>query len=219
MPFSGNANIKGNLVFAGFGISAPDLKYDDYEGINVNGKIVVVMRNTPEPDVPHSEFDAYSPLRKKASVARDKGAIGIIFVNPYDENKVEDDLIDFEYDRGGAITDFPVVNIKRNLIENLFTSEELNFKEYYNKIIETKNPASFEYKGSSASITTEIKEVKSISWNVGGYFEGNDPELKNEYIIIGAHFDHLGMGGDGSLYRGDEFITVQMITLPVQRVF
>jgi len=46
--------------------------------------------------------------------------------------------------------------------------------------------------------------VEAVSWNVGGYIEGNDPELKNEWIIIGAHFDHLGMGEEGSLYRGDE---------------
>ena len=204
VPFSGNATVESNLVFAGFGISAPDLEYDDYEGIDVTGKIVIVMRNTPEHDIPHSEFDAHSPLRKKASVARDEGAIGIIFVNPYDEHKKEDELIEFEYDRGGAITDFPVVNVKRNLIERLINSDKINFKEYYDKIIETKKPASFELKNSSASITTDIKEVESISWNVGGYLEGNNPNLKNEYIIIGAHFDHLGMGGDGSLYRGDE---------------
>ena len=204
VPFSGNATVEGNLVFAGFGISASDLEYDDYEGIDVSGKIVIVMRNTPEPDVPHSEFDAHSPLRKKASVARDKGAIGIIFVNPYDEHIKEDDLVEFEYDRGGAITDFPVLNIKRDLIEKLFVSEEIKFKEHYDKIIETKKPVSFEIKNSTASVGTEIEEVEEISWNVGGYFEGSNPELKNEYMIIGAHFDHLGMGGDGSLYRGDE---------------
>jgi hypothetical protein len=204
IPFSGNNEVSGDLVFIGFGISAPDLQYDDYEGIDVTDKIVIVLRNTPEPDVPHSEFDAYSPLRKKSSVARDKGAIGIIFVNPYNEHKNEDDLIEFDYDRGGAITDFPVVNVKRDFIEMLFAAEGTNFKEKYDKIIETKIPASFELKNSIANISTEIKEIEAISWNVGGYFKGNDSELKDEFLIIGAHFDHLGMGGDGSLYRGDE---------------
>ena len=204
VPFSGNTSIEGSLVFAGFGISASDLDYDDYNGIDVTGKIVVVMRSTPEPDVPHSEFDIHSPLRKKASVARDKGAIGIIFINSFDDHKKEDDLIEFEYDRGGAITDFSVLNVKRDIIERLFAFNDFNFKEYYDKIIETKEPASFEFKNSTVSIVTEINEIESISWNVGGYLKGNDPELKDEYIIIGAHFDHLGMGGDGSLYRGDE---------------
>ena len=204
VPFSGNADVTAKLVFAGFGISAPDLEYDDYNGIDVKDKIVIVIRNTPEPNVPHSEFDAHSPLRKKASVARDKGAAAIIFVNPYDENKTTDDLVEFSYDRGGQIGGFSAVSIKRSFVEQLFQSEQMNFNEVYDKIIETKKPSSFELKNSSAKISTEVKEIEAISWNVGGYLEGNDPELKNEWIIIGAHFDHLGMGGEGSLYRGDE---------------
>jgi len=204
IPFSGNASVKGKLVFAGFGISAPDLKYDDYNGIDVKDKIVIVFRNTPEPNVPHSEFDAHSPLRKKSSVARDKGALAIIFINPYDTNKTSDDLVEFEYDRGGSASGLAAVSIKRNIIENIFSSEGMKLKEIFDKIIETKTPSSFELKNSSADITTEIKEVEAISWNVGGYFEGSDPELKDEWLIIGAHFDHLGMGGEGSLYRGEE---------------
>jgi hypothetical protein len=202
VPFSGNVDITGKLVFAGFGISAQDLNYDDYDGIDVNGKILVVMRNHPEPDSAHSGFDSYSPLRKKSSVARDKGAVGIIFVNPYEKFKEEDDLIEFEYDRGGVVSDFAVVNVKQNVIEQLFESEGLNFKEYYDKIIGSHKPASFEFKNATAKIQTEIKEVEKTSWNVGGILEGNDPELKDEYLIIGAHFDHLGMGGENSLYKG-----------------
>ncbi len=203
-PFSGNATVQGQLVFVGFGISAPDLKYDDYDGIDVKDKIVIVLRNTPEPKVAHSEFDSHSALRKKSSVARDKGAIGIIFVNPYDENKSTDDLVEFEYDRGGSVTDFAVVSIKRDIIEKLFESDGKNLKEIFDKIIETKIPVSFELKNSSAKIITEIQEVKSVSWNVGGYIESNDSSHKDEWLIIGAHFDHLGMGGEGSLYRGDD---------------
>ncbi len=204
VPFSGNADVNAELVFAGFGISAADLEYDDYEGIDVKDKIVIVFRNTPEPKVPHSEFDKYSPLRKKASVARDKGAAAIIFINPYDENKTLDDLVEFNFDRGGSITDFSVVSIKRNIVEGIFKDEGINLKDVYDKIIETKKPSSTELKNSSANISTEVKEVEATSWNVGGILEGNDPKLKNEWIIIGAHFDHLGMGGEGSLYRGDE---------------
>jgi aminopeptidase YwaD len=143
-------------------------------------------------------------LRKKASVARDKGALGIIFLNPYDEDKTTDDLVKFEFDRGGSVTGFTVVDIKRDFIEDLFKSEGKNLKEINEKIIETKQPSSFELKNSTAEIKTEVKEVEAVSWNVGGYLEGTDPELKKEWLIIGAHFDHLGMGGEGSLYRGKE---------------
>lgn len=204
LPFSGNSDVSGKLIFVGFGISASDLEYDDYAGIDVKDKIVIVFRNTPEPNVAQSEFDAHSPLRKKSSVARDKGASAIIFINPYDENKTSDDLVEFSFDRGGSISGFSAVSIKRNIIEQLFQSEGLNLKEVYDKIIETKKPASIEFKNASAKISTEVKEVEAISWNVGGFIEGTDPELKKEVIIIGAHFDHLGMGEEGSLYRGEE---------------
>ncbi|MBE0550797.1 MAG: aminopeptidase, partial [Ignavibacterium sp.] len=186
VPFSGNADVNAKLVFAGFGISAPDLDYDDYDGIDVKDKIVIVIRNTPEPNVPHSEFDMHSALRKKASVARDKGAAAIIFLNPYDENKTTDDLVEFSFDRGGSIGGFSAVSIKRSFVEQLFQSEGINLKEVYDKILEAKKPSSFEFKKSSAKISTEVKEVEAVSWNVGGYIEGNDPELKNEWIIIGA---------------------------------
>ncbi|MCW9065505.1 MAG: M28 family peptidase, partial [Ignavibacteriaceae bacterium] len=192
------------LVFAGFGISATDLEYDDYAGINVKDKIVIVFRNTPEPKVPHSEFDKYSPLRKKASVARDKGAVAIIFINPYDENKASDDLVEFNFDRGGSVTGFSVISIKQNIVEGIFKDDGINLQDIYSEIIEAKKPSSFELKNSSAKISTEVKEVEAKSWNVGGILEGNDPALKNEWLIIGAHFDHLGMGGEGSLYRGKE---------------
>jgi hypothetical protein len=204
VPFSGNADVSAKLVFAGFGISASDLEYDDYADIDVKDKIVIVFRNTPEPNVPHSEFDAHSPLRKKASVARDKGASGIIFINPYDENKTSDDLVEFSFDRGGSVGGFAAVSIKRSFIEELLEAEGISLKEVFDNIVATKKPSSFELKNALAKISTEVKEVEAISWNVGGFIEGTDPELKKEWIIIGAHFDHLGMGGDGSLYRGDE---------------
>lgn len=204
VPFSGNADVSGKLVFAGFGISASDLEYDDYAGIDIKDKIVIVFRNTPEPNVAHSGFDAHSPLRKKSSVARDKGAAGIIFINPYDTNKTTDDLVEFSFDRGGSVSGFAAVSIMRSFVEQLFQSEGLDLKEVHDKIIETKKPSSIELRNASAKIATEVKEIEAISWNVGGFIEGTDPELKNELIIIGAHFDHLGMGGEGSLYRGDE---------------
>jgi len=84
-------------------------------------------------------IDAHSPLRKKASVARDKGAAAIIFVNPYDENKTSDDLVEFSYDRGGQIGGFSAMSIKRSFIEQLFQSEGNNFKEVTIKSSKQKN--------------------------------------------------------------------------------
>ncbi|MEJ2193659.1 MAG: M28 family peptidase, partial [Ignavibacteriaceae bacterium] len=204
LSFSGDTKVVGILVFAGYGISAPDIEYDDYAGIDVMDKIVLVLREHPEMNVPHSKFDDHSSLRKKATVARDKGATAIIFVNGYNPHKDEDELINLSYDQAGPMNDFAVINIKRNLVENLFETQDLDFKTYQSNIIDTKSPASFPFNDTKVSITTQVNEIVVNSWNVAGYLEGNDPRLQNEYIIIGAHFDHLGMGENNSLYRGEE---------------
>jgi len=204
LSFSGDTKVEGILVFAGYGISAPDIEYDDYAGIDVMDKIVLVLREHPEMNVPHSKFDDHSSLRKKATVARDKGATAIIFVNGYNPHKDEDELINLSYDQAGPMNDFAVINIKQNLVENLFKTQDLDFKAYQSNIVDTKSPASFSFNNTKVSITTQVNEIVVDSWNVAGYLKGNDPQLKNEYIIIGAHYDHLGMGENNSLYSGEE---------------
>lgn len=203
-PFTDNLSVSGEIVFAGYGISSDKLKYDDYASIDVKGKIVVVMRYSPEYNNPHSEFDEFSSFRYKTTVARDKGAAGIIFVNGHYPETDEDKLIKLEYDRGGHVKDIAAVMVKRSFIERLFEAEGLNFADYQKRISDSVSPASFYFKNSRAEITTDVKEDKKISWNVAALLPGNDPQLKNEYIVIGAHFDHLGWGETGSLYRGSE---------------
>ncbi|NNG25955.1 MAG: M28 family peptidase, partial [Ignavibacteriaceae bacterium] len=204
VPFSGDADVDAELVFAGFGISAPKLEYDDYENLDVEGKVVVVLRNHPDQDNPHSEFDKFSPLRKKSSVARDKGAVGIIFVNGYEEFKQEDDLVNFSYDRGGAVTGLAIANLKREIVEKIFNSNGISFKSHYEKIITDKNPASFIFENVSVKLLTNVEEVETVSWNVAGFLPAAYPRFKDEYIVLGAHFDHLGMGGANSLHQGDD---------------
>jgi len=204
VPFSGNLDIDAQIVFAGFGISAPKLEYDDYENLDVEGKIVIVLRNHPDQDNPNSEFDKYSPLRKKSSVARDKGALGIIFVNGYEEYRQGDDLVEFVYDRGGTVTDFAIANVKKEIVEEIFKSNGMSFKSHYENIITEKKPASFIFENANTKLSTGVEEVETISWNVAGFIPGDGPEHANEYVVLGAHFDHLGMGGSNSLYQGDD---------------
>lgn len=203
-PFSGSKEISGSLVFAGYGISAPKLNYDDYANINVKDRVVMVLRYNPEYDNPHTKFDEYSSFRQKATVARDKGAAGIIFVNGYLPKDDDDKLMEFRYDRGSLLKDISAVHIKRSYADELFKSQKMDFIEYQKQISASKTPASFEFKNIKVKLSTDLKETQKTSWNVAGYLEGNDPEFKNEYVVIGAHFDHLGYGETGSLYRGED---------------
>ncbi|MCK9210949.1 MAG: M28 family peptidase [Ignavibacteriaceae bacterium] len=203
-PFSGSSKSKAKLVFAGYGISAPKLNYDDYKSLDVKGKIVVVMRNNPEYDNPHSEFEKFSSLRLKAALAKEKGAAGIIFVNGHLPKDFAGDFVKFKYDRAGGVKDFSVLHVSRNFIDKIFEAENLNFAQHQKMMKDSNKTASFEFVKSSAKLITEIKEVEAKTVNVCGYLEGTDPKLKDEYLVIGAHYDHLGMGGDGSLYKGTD---------------
>jgi len=205
-PFSGNAKAIGNVVFIGYGVSAPRLNYDDYDGIDVKGKIVIAMRHHPEHDSSKSAFDIYSTYRQKAAVARDKGAAAIIFVNGFLPKNDEDLLMNLRYDGAPAMYNFPVLQIKRNFVDQIFKDRKLDFFEYQKKIDQSKQPIVFEIDNFLIDVETEVKAIEKTARNVAGILEGNDEQLKNEYIVIGAHYDHLGIDQllTSSMYKGSE---------------
>lgn len=205
-PFSGTGNFSTNLVFVGYGISASKLSYDDYDGVDVSGKVVIAMRYHPEHDSAKSEFDRYASYRQKASAARDKGASAIIFINgPFPRND-EDQLMELRYDGAGSIKDFSVLQVKRSIIDEIFKKEGLNLADIQKKIDESKKPFSIELPKIKVTLSTEVKEVEKVGRNVVGYLEGTDPLLKNEYIVVGAHYDHLGIDQlkTSSMYKGND---------------
>lgn len=199
LAFSDNLNIKGELVFAGYGISAKDLNYDDYANIDAKDKIVIVFRNQPDIKNPHSKFDQYSSLRYKTTNARDKGAIGIIFINTND--KADDPLIELRYDNAAKISGISAIQVKRNVLDFI----PLN--DLQNKIDSTLTPNSFLVEPKiTVNISTDVNEAKGTSVNVGAYIEPTTDKYPDEYLVIGAHFDHLGWGEQNSLYVGQPMI-------------
>ena len=199
LAFSDNLTVSGNLIFAGYGISAKDLNYDDYENINVEGKIVVVFRNHPDMKSPHSKFEQYASLRYKSTTARDKGAKGIIFINTND--KTDDPLIELRYDNAAKISGISIVSLKKDILNFIPLSD------MQNEIDSTLSPKSFYVdKNITVSISTEVLEIQGKSINVGGYIDPVNEKFKDEYLVIGAHFDHLGWGEQNSLYTGEPAI-------------
>ena len=200
LSFSDNLSINGKVVFAGYGISAKDLNYDDYAGVDVKDKIVIVFRNHPDMKSPHSKFEQYSSLRYKTTNARDKGAKGIIFVNTSD--KTDDPLVPLRYDDAGRITGISAASVKRELLGFI------PLKDLQVKIDSTLTPDTYIIEGDNLTIKleTEVKEVKGKSVNVGGIVKAVNNKFPGEYLVIGAHFDHLGWGGQNSLYMGEPSI-------------
>ena len=201
LPFSGTGEAEGELVFAGYGISAPELEYDDYKNLDVKGKIVLVMRYNPEGTSPMSEFEKFSALRYKAATAKDKGALGIIFVNGHSPKNEEDQLTKLTYDGAPGIESFPAVQIKRMVADKLFRMAGKNFASVQQEIDSTVMPASFAF-NLNTDLDTEVKMIEKTGKNVGAILKAPNEKSPGEYIIIGAHYDHLGMGEVGSLFRG-----------------
>lgn len=199
LSFSADTTVTAGLVFVGYGISADSLHFDDYATVDVQGKIVLVLRYSPDYGTADSKFYDHAPLYRKALVAREKGAIGMILVTgPADEEKPT--LIPLRAERSLLLSGIPAVHMKSTIVDSLFrwAGIEKNLRTLQQEIYDTKSPQSFVIPDVTIRMQTELSRIYSPTENVIGFLEGNDPLLKHEVIVLGAHFDHLGWGGPGS---------------------
>lgn len=201
--FSSNGKIEKEIVFVGFGISTDTLNYNDYSKVDVKDKIVVIMTGNPDGKNGRGKFSEYSSLRYKTSNARSFGAVGIIFVTIPDSSE-EDNLVRLNYEQMGGQSGCQIVSVKYKVINELFKSFGYDLKEIKSKIISDKVPNSFELNKIKASISVNLEPEKKWGINVVGLLEGNDEKLKNEYIVIGAHYDHLGISMRNSLSQSQK---------------
>jgi len=192
LEFSSSGIAVANVVFGGYGFSIDDsIHWDDYANVDAEGKWVLIFRGDPDGDHPHSDFARHSPLRKKAMLARDNKAAGILFVNRAGD---DDELIPLKHSPNSTAIGIPVLQISRKIANELLSQQ---LEAVQDELDEKRQPNSFLIdKRVTAEVSLE-KKVVDVP-NVIGTIPGTDPFLKNEYIVIGAHFDHLGFGGNGS---------------------
>jgi aminopeptidase YwaD len=196
LGFSSSESFAGSVVFVGYGISDTAKKYDEYAGIDVNGKAVMVLRNAPPTDSTR-DLGQYSSLRYKASKARELGArVLIVVTGPEDSDT--DDLIKLSYDNATGNAGLPAVNITRKTADIILAAAGKSIKDLQKEINRAKAPRSVNLPGVFMRLKTDLKEIRETTKNIVGFLEGNDPDLKNQIIVLGAHYDHLGMGGEGS---------------------
>lgn len=199
LAFSAPGAAEGEVVFAGYGISAPDLSYDDYAGLDVKGKIVLVLRYGPDGDDPKSAFSPYLPLRLKATLAREKGARGVLFATGPGTKDVADDLVALRTDASFTDGGIPAISVKRALAEALAAAPGETLASRQNRIDETRKPASAELPKARVSFTVDVTPRRSKTANVVGLLPGADAARNKEFLVVGAHVDHLGLGDFGSL--------------------
>jgi aminopeptidase YwaD len=223
LGFSSNGLIEfQDAVFVGYGITSADLKHDDYEKTDVKRKVAIAIEGTPDSENPHSEFARFADVRWKAIAARDHGATALVII-AREENFKDDPLSRLRYDNSSGEAGIITVAISRQAAKRLFTQGGLAPLDDIQVLLAVPNstsqprsvmgqesrteiaPASLQ-KGASAplnnvtlTIGTNVVRKNSPSANVIGVLEGSDANLKSEVVVIGAHYDHLGRGGEGSL--------------------
>jgi len=201
LSYSASGKMSGYLVFAGYGITAPDLNYDDYKGMLVEGKIVVIMTNSPTSNSKDNKFSSYESIYKKIIRARDNKAAGVIVIS---DPTSDDNMPKLVYSLASKSSGIPVIKVKREYFEKIFKDLKFDLKKVQENINKNLKPESFALTNYTANATVSLEQVKARTGNILGYIEGSDPVLKNEVIVIGGHYDHLGWGGENSLYEGKE---------------
>ena len=202
LNLSAAGEFAGGLAFVGYGITAPEYHYDDYSGIDVKGKIVIILRHEPQEFDDKSVFEgkvytAHSQIFAKATNAKMHGAKGIIFVNDlYVHPNDKDELDPFGSTEGPANAGIAFVQVRLAAVSKWVSDAGKNLEELEKGIDADLKPRSFELPaGMRADLNVDVnREMKTVH-NVGAYWPGET----DEYVILGAHYDHLGLGGQFSL--------------------
>ena len=204
LGFSTSDKVAASVVFAGYGITAKDYGYDDYDGIDVKGKVVLVLRYEPPPKNDKSPFrkapdySNHSTLRTKANNARDHGAAGLILVDLNGRGEDKAELISTlgSLSRGGS--SLVAAQIKRRSIEPWLERRGVALAALKEKIDREEKPASLAIPNGSVQLQVTLQENRAHTDNVVAVLPGADPELRDQVIVIGAHYDHLGFGDFGA---------------------
>lgn len=193
--FSESGTIAGEVAFAGYGLSTDT--YDDYASINVEGKTVIVLRGVPKWASKDEKIKGLASLRSKTTLARDKGATAIVFVN--EKGDSADVLARFGLDRLGKNSGIIALQARRTSCAKIFPATGSTLFASDTEIEKTKKPQSFILNGTIASVTTQVVIEQGVTRNIIGMVRGTDPALAGEYVVVGGHYDHLGMGDENSL--------------------
>jgi len=187
---SARGSAEGDAVFVGYGIDARDPVRNDYGGLDVQGRIVVMLAGAPATD-PHSPLMEHAGIRRKAIAARDRGAAGILVALPKDS-----DVPETQADGNSTDSGLPIHVIRRSLLERWMRAAGRDLAGVEAALKDGPLPLALPVR---IVMTTDVRKVTRTTANVAGLLPGSDPALRDEVVVIGAHMDHLGSGGPGSL--------------------
>lgn len=196
LTLAANAKAQGRVVFAQYGITAPEHDYDDYRGVNAAHKIVMVLDHEPGENDPASPFDGvvdsdYSRTLHKILNAQKHGAIGLILVRDRANHSGEENF------SAGARYAWPEDTSRPRYLLKIW-ADQIRIPAVY---ASQKIADLLQQGAATAAIQTSLTHDEIRIRNVVGKLAGSDSTLKNEMIVVGAHFDHVG-ARNGEIYNG-----------------
>jgi Tol biopolymer transport system component len=213
LSLTANAEAEGEVVFVGYGLTVPGKAgegYDSYAGVNVSNKIALVLRYVPEEveTARRAELNRYAGLRYKAMLARDHGAKAVLFITgPNSPNAGE--LAALNSDGSLAGSGIVAASISSNVVAALFAGSGKDLKSLQ-AALDKENPhaeSGFTLPNVRVNIATAIERLKKTDRNVLALIPPGSPASSGaEYILVGAHYDHLGHGESGGAMqrKGEE---------------
>ena len=233
--FTNRANttvsINAPVVFAGYGLVVPEAKYDDFAGIDVKNKIVVVMSHAPGEGDEKSYFYKQenrnrffngAEIFEKQQNAQQRGALALLLVSD-PLGKHSSIFMNFATnifqkfrnninaptprrrmilaEDNDSTNRIPIINISKKVSDELFNKSGTTLLDLQKEIDKNLKPASREFTGKQLKFDLEVEHKLLNTTNVVAMLEGSDPSLKNEYVVLGAHLDHDGTR-DGYIWNG-----------------
>jgi Peptidase family M28 len=201
---TGTGSAAGSVVFVGAGISSRSQKHDDYAGLDVKDKVVLIAPGTP----PGIDSSKLGPAEQGEAAARGHGAVGVLQIPPqriadfmrnkgFAERAAGRESVQLARESEGKL---PSITLGPDLADKILALAGLDLKAVYNAA--GKKPLTPQALGASVRIDVVVQQARSTTQNVAGILEGTDPQLKNEYVIFSAHYDHLKTGTDGRIFPG-----------------
>jgi hypothetical protein len=206
LGLSGSGELTAPIVFVGYGATAKEIGYDDYANIDVAGKVVLMVRKTPRFENRYLRFAGgstayHAALSTKATNAAQHHAAAVILVNDREAAKSDDRLMDFSYTSRDTQSEVPVIQVRREIADDLLHSAlGTRLRDLEQDIDRDLHPRTALLAGWTAGLEVNVSRPGIPVKNIVGVLEGSGP-LAQETVVIGAHYDHLGYGGFGSLAR------------------
>ena len=205
LGMSSSGAFGGQAVFLGYGIAAEPLHYDDFAGLDLKGKVAVMLRYEPQERDENSVFDGkrpsrWSAIRYKVLQARERGAVAVIFITGPLQDEGKDFLPVLKNDGPQSPAGIPVLQVKTSVARQWGLDLEQFQKEVDGDLKPRSRALLFRIEGRVALNNTYAKTA-----NLAGIIPGRGA-LANEVVVLGAHYDHLGWGGEGSMRPNEHAI-------------